>query len=82
MTAMIKIGNTAVILVILLTDSEVGRTMTKEQFEREKNYGASMAVARTMLSKGIITEKEYCAIDTIFKKKYLPIIGALCAEKP
>ena len=56
--------------------------MTKEQFEREKNYGASMAVARVMLSKGLINDKEYCKIDTIFRRKYRPIIGDLRAKNP
>lgn len=56
--------------------------MTKEQFEREKNYGASMAVARAMLSKGLISEKEYRKIDTIFKQKYRPVIGTLNAKIP
>ena len=55
--------------------------MTREQFEREKNYGALMAVARAMLSKGLINDKEYCKIDTIFRQKYRPIIGTLQAEK-
>lgn len=49
--------------------------MTKEQFEREKHYGAAMAVARTMLSKGLITKEDYKKIDTMFSKKYNPIIG-------
>lgn len=56
--------------------------MMPEQFEREKNYGASMAVARTMLSKGLISERDYRKIDTIFRKKYRPIIGALQGKKP
>jgi uncharacterized membrane protein len=55
--------------------------MTHEQFEREKNYGASMAIARAMFSKGLICEKEYCKIDTIFKQKYRPIIGSLLPAK-
>lgn len=56
--------------------------MTKEQFEREKNYSAAMAVARAMLSKGLISEKDYRRIDTIYKAKYRPVIGALPAEIP
>ena len=56
--------------------------MTKEQFDREKNYGASMAVARSMLSSGIINDKDYRKIDTIFKKKYRPLIGAQQQKKP
>jgi len=54
--------------------------MTGVQFEREKNYGAGVAVARMMLSKGIITEKEYRKIDTIFRKKYRPVIGTFFAK--
>ena len=51
--------------------------MTKEQFEREKNYGAVMAVARVMLSKEIISEREYFAVDTMMRRKYKPVIGGL-----
>ena len=50
--------------------------MTKEQFDREKHYGAVMAMARAMLSKGIITEDEYTKIDAMFRKKYRPLIGS------
>jgi len=56
--------------------------MTNGQFEREKNYGVVMAVARMMLSKGLISEKDYQKIDTIYKAKYRPIIGALPARIP
>lgn len=56
--------------------------MTKEQFERETRYGAAMALAREMLKEGIISEKEYRKIDTIFQRKYRPIIGALQADSP
>jgi hypothetical protein len=45
--------------------------MTNGQFEREKNYGVVMAVARMMLSKGLISEKDYRKIDTI----YSPILS-------
>lgn len=68
--------------VILLTVSEGRIAMTQEQFEREKNYGASMAVARAMLSKGLISDRDYRKIDTIFRKKYRPVIGALQGKKP
>jgi hypothetical protein len=51
--------------------------MTKEQFDREKNYGAAMAAARMMLTKGIISQKDYCKIETVFRKKYSPIIGEI-----
>ena len=56
--------------------------MTNEQFDREKNYGAAMAVTRLMLSKGLISEKDYRKIDTIYKAKYRPVIGALPTKNP
>ena len=56
--------------------------MTKEQFERQKNYSASMAVARALFSKGLINEREYRKIDTNFKKKYRPVVSAAQAKKP
>lgn len=56
--------------------------MDKEQFDREKSYGAAFSLAKTLLSKGLITEKEYAKIDTILIRKYRPIIGALQAKSP
>jgi len=37
--------------------------MTKEQFEREKNYQVSRSIVKSMLNSGVITEKEYEKID-------------------
>ena len=54
--------------------------MTNEQFERESNYGAAMAIARSMLERGLISEKDYRKIDTKFKKKYRPLIGGMEAK--
>ena len=51
--------------------------MNKEQFRRESRYGMVMALARVMLTKGIITDRDYRKIDTMFKAKYQPIIGSL-----
>ena len=56
--------------------------MTAAQLDREKNYGAAMALARTMLAKGLITDKDYRKIDAIYKAKCRPIIGALPSEIP
>ena len=53
--------------------------MTKLQFNREVSYGAAMAIARSLLTKGLINDKDYRKIDTKFKKKYRPIIGNLLA---
>ena len=53
--------------------------MTFEQFERERSYGVTMAVARVMLRGRVISKRDYRKIDTIFRKKYRPIIGVLQA---
>ena len=54
--------------------------MTKEQFAREVDYGAAMSIAKAMLRAGLITGKEYRKIDTIYCKKYRPIIGGTKPE--
>ena len=53
--------------------------MTRNQFEREKNCGAALAAARSMLSKGIINKDDYNVIYDKFTAKYRPIIGGLHA---
>lgn len=44
--------------------------MTTEQFKREKNYRVSLAIAKVMLSRKLITEQEYSKIDTMLITKY------------
>ena len=56
--------------------------MTRELFERERDYGAAMSIAKALLRSGLITEKEYRKIDTIFTRKYQPVIGGLKPEIP
>jgi len=56
--------------------------MTSEQFIRESDYGAVMAVARAMLNQGCISTKEYRKIGAYFLRKYNPVIGALRANSP
>lgn len=51
--------------------------MTHEQFEREKNYRISLAIAKAMLSKKLITEHDFRKIDTMLITKYKPIFGSL-----
>jgi hypothetical protein len=51
--------------------------MTKEQFERESNYGVVMALAREMVKRGIINQWDYSRADTMFIHKYHPPIGSL-----
>ena len=77
-TAMQK-ENTAAMSAILPTDLGVAR-MTDEQFRAEKMYQTTMNMARRMLSQGLISEEEYCQIDTIFLEKYRPVIDALLSD--
>jgi len=51
--------------------------MTKEQFDREKNYRVSLAITKSLLDKGIITEKDYRKIDTMLAQKHCPIFGTI-----
>lgn len=55
--------------------------MTKEQFQAERRYQISISVAKTMLRKGVISEKEYMQIDTILLEKYRPILSTLLSGK-
>ena len=66
---------------ILPTGLGVAR-MTEEQFRAEKLYQATMNMARRMLSQGLISEEEYCQIDTIFLEKYHPVFGTLFSAMP
>jgi hypothetical protein len=52
--------------------------MTQEQFECEKNYRISLAVAKRMRLAGIISEQDYKKIDTILLEKYQPVLGCIC----
>jgi len=47
--------------------------MSKEQFEREKNYRVFLAIVKSMLKKGVITDDDYFSIDTMLVAKYHPI---------
>ena len=51
--------------------------MTKEQFECEKNYRVSISIAKTMLVRQLINEKEYKKIDSMLIKKYKPVIAGI-----
>ncbi|SET03051.1 SHOCT domain-containing protein [Anaerobranca gottschalkii] len=51
--------------------------MTEEEFQREKNYRVSMAIAKEMLEKGIINIEDYEKIKEIFIEKYNPLLGRL-----
>jgi hypothetical protein len=52
-------------------------SMTRAQFEREKNYRVSLAIAKNMLEKGLINRKEFNKVDSMLVTKYQPVIGGL-----
>lgn len=54
--------------------------MDKQEFRNEKLYQTTMLMARKMYSDGIISDKEYGQIDTIFREKYRPTLGTLFAD--
>jgi len=55
--------------------------MTQEQFDREKKYQAALAVARTLLKRGIITEDDYAKTEEVLRVKFCPFIGSFLPEK-
>jgi hypothetical protein len=53
--------------------------MTTADFKREKLYQTNIAIVRTMKKNGLITEDEFCKIDTMLLEKYQPLLGRLQA---
>ena len=51
--------------------------MTCAQFEREMRYRTVMAVARTMLIRGLISRPEYNDFDRKMADKYNPFLVRL-----
>ena len=44
--------------------------MKEDLFDRVVKYKATMAIVKSMLGQGLITEEEYSEIDRIFAEKY------------
>jgi len=51
--------------------------MTQQQFKRERNYRISIAIAKVMISRKLITAQEYSKIDTMLITMYKPVFGGL-----
>lgn len=49
--------------------------MRADQFEREKKYQAALAVARSMLEKGVIDEADFLRIEDRLRDKFRPVLG-------
>ncbi len=54
--------------------------MSREQFENEKMYAATMHIARMLYKQGVITKEQYKQIDTIFIKKYEPFLACIYSD--
>jgi len=50
--------------------------MTAEQFSREKTYQAALAIARAMLTQGVIDDGDLDKMEAHFRRKFCPFIGA------
>ena len=46
--------------------------MTETQFRAEMQYQAAIALAKTLLKKGLLTPDEYAAMDAILLDKFQP----------
>lgn len=56
--------------------------MSEEMFQTEKDYGVTMAIAKSMLEKGLITVSEYDQFKDEMLKKYQPKLAPLIAILP
>lgn len=54
--------------------------MTEEQMGQENKYRATMLIAQNLLNRGIISEKEYSQIDTMFQQKYAVSLSTLFTD--
>ena len=54
--------------------------MTNTQFQAEKRYQGALAMAKTLVDKGLLTHDEYAAMDAILLDKFRPCLGALLSE--
>jgi hypothetical protein len=70
--------NTAAMSAISGLALEVS-AMTSKQARQELDYQAALSIARAMLENALITQEEYCRIESIFRAEYLPVFGPLYA---
>lgn len=50
--------------------------MDQAQFEREKEYGAAVAIASRLLRRELITQDEYRNLKTALVQKYRPEVSS------
>lgn len=56
--------------------------MDEQKFQDEMCYHVTLQIAKSLRSKGAISEEEYKQIDTILLAKYRPILGTLLSGNP
>lgn len=56
--------------------------MSETIFTAEMQYLTALSIARNLLEKGLLTEKEYAVIDTILTERFKPSLGKLLSENP
>lgn len=56
--------------------------MSEEMFNTEKDYGITMAIAKSLLEKGLLTPCEYDQFEEEMFEKYQPKIAPLIATLP
>lgn len=56
--------------------------MTGEQLAREVRYLTSVAPAKNMLQRGLISSEEFHAFDQRMIGKYQPLFSSLAAKTP
>ena len=71
------IGNFAATPATSLIASGKEDRMTNEQFNREMRYRTVMAVARSMMERGLLSQVEYDAFNQQMIAKHNPMIGGL-----
>ena len=71
------IGNFAATPATSLIASEKEDCMTNEQFNREMSYRTVMAIARSMLERGLISKEEFNTFDHKMIIKHNPLFGGL-----
>lgn len=55
--------------------------MTQDEFDRERRYQTVTYFMKKLLFEGLITEEEFCQIDTRNREKFRPFTGSLLSGK-
>lgn len=56
--------------------------MNDTMFFAELQYQTALSIAKSLRSKGLLTDEEYAEIDTNLKAEFAPSLGTLLSENP